>query len=315
MGGPDCSATVGLVLAIVGRAASDIGKKLFKKFKGGILKEAMVKRLRKKLAVCRLCFPAGTLVETERGMRAIETIETGERVWARDERTGEWRLAEVVEPLRREFRGELVTLQVDGETIAATDGHPFWVESGEHLDERPRVKLPADQSGGGAVTGRWVYAADLALGDRLISRSGGAVAIESIERAEVEIPTFNLHVAELHTYTVGNLALWVHNASKKKCRKKKKDAPEETPDVKASPFGDKVESPVPKDGVPTNWSRTDIEDAIVDYRTSIASRNAEQRAFALAGTGSEVERLAHFRRISEEESFLHSLQNALENRR
>lgn len=63
------------------------------------------------------------------------------------------------------------------------------------------------------------------------------------------------------------------------------------------------------------WTRPQIEDAIVDYRSSIASRKAEMAAFDEAGIGSATQRKAHARRITEEESFLRSLEHALENRR
>lgn len=39
-----------------------------------------------------------------------------------------------------------------------------------------------------------------------------------------------------------------------------------TPLVKQTRFGPKIATPVPQNGVPRNWSRTDIEGAIADYR-------------------------------------------------
>ncbi|MHC4402820.1 MAG: hypothetical protein ACYTG0_24430 [Planctomycetota bacterium] len=96
---------------------------------------------------------------------------------------------------------------------------------------------------------------------------------------------------------------------------KKAPGKKPTPRLKDSDFGPKIEDAIPRRGVPKNWSKSDIENAIIDYQTSIASRKAEQRAFELAGKGSEIERLAHARRIAEEERFLHSLRDALENRK
>ncbi|GIX00061.1 MAG: hypothetical protein KatS3mg111_3393 [Pirellulaceae bacterium] len=88
-----------------------------------------------------------------------------------------------------------------------------------------------------------------------------------------------------------------------------------TPAVKASQFGPRIADPVPTNGVPKNWSREDIQDAIDDYRASIATRKAELQAFDLSGSGSATKRLAHARRITEEEAFLASLFKALENRK
>jgi RHS repeat-associated protein len=88
-----------------------------------------------------------------------------------------------------------------------------------------------------------------------------------------------------------------------------------TPSLKDSPFGPKVEDPVPKNGVPQNWTKEQIGEAITDYETSLASRKAEQSAFGATGKGNETQRLAHARRITEEENFLKSLIKAQESRR
>jgi RHS repeat-associated protein len=50
------------------------------------------------------------------------------------------------------------------------------------------------------------------------------------------------------------------------------------PSLKSSPFGPKVATVTPRNGVPRNWSRSQIRDAISDYRTSIASRKGELAA-------------------------------------
>ena len=84
--------------------------------------------------------------------------------------------------------------------------------------------------------------------------------------------------------------------------------------MKSSPFGSKVADAVPT-GVPKNWSNDVLEDAIVDYRTSIASRKSEMAAFDEQGIGSATQRLAHARRIGQEEAFLQSMEHQLENRR
>ena len=88
-----------------------------------------------------------------------------------------------------------------------------------------------------------------------------------------------------------------------------------TPKMKESPFGSKIADEIPANGVPSNWSRQDVEDAIADYRTSLASRRSEVEAFDAAGGGSATQRLAHTRRITQEEQFLRSLEKALKDRK
>jgi RHS repeat-associated protein len=85
------------------------------------------------------------------------------------------------------------------------------------------------------------------------------------------------------------------------------------PRLKDSPFGPKIGDEIPN-GVPRNWSGEQIEDAIVDYQTSIASRKAEMAAFDAVGGGSAKQRLDHAQRISQEEAFLKSLEKAQRDR-
>jgi RHS repeat-associated protein len=83
------------------------------------------------------------------------------------------------------------------------------------------------------------------------------------------------------------------------------------PKLKSSPFGPKIASPVPGRGVPRHWTGEDIQDAIVNYKASIASRRAELNVFDAIGRGSATQRLAHAQRITQEEAFLRSLERAL----
>lgn len=84
------------------------------------------------------------------------------------------------------------------------------------------------------------------------------------------------------------------------------------PRLKSSPFGPKIATNVPKNGVPKDWSRTDVEDAILNYTESIRSRKAEWSHFNGIG-GSARRQAGHAERIRLEEKFLESLKDALEN--
>ena len=83
------------------------------------------------------------------------------------------------------------------------------------------------------------------------------------------------------------------------------------PTLKSSPFGLKIDDVIPTNGVPRNWARGEIEDAIAGYRTSIASRKSELAAYDAVGGGSATLRLSHAQRITEEDAFLTSLVKAL----
>ena len=102
------------------------------------------------------CFPAGTLVATADGPKAIERIKANERVWAYDVATATWRLCRVIEPLNRFHAGDYIRIGLERETIESTGGHPFWVVSGEALAERPETAHVPEFAPGAATPGRWV---------------------------------------------------------------------------------------------------------------------------------------------------------------
>lgn len=147
------------------------------------------------------CFPKGTLVHTADGTKPIETIQSGDLVWAQDARTR----VVALKPVLRVFEAKnqpllSLTLQSDvgaSHELRSTREHPFWVK------------------------GRgWVAAHDLAHGDLLTSLgrgsnggSAGAVAVLHVERLPQRATVHNFEVDGFHSYFVGDHALWVHNSS------------------------------------------------------------------------------------------------------
>jgi RHS repeat-associated protein len=159
------------------------------------------------------CFPAGTPVHTTVGLKAVEQITAGDRVWAYDHRQLRWSEREVVEVYRLLHEGPMATLRVRGETLRATGGHPFWVVRGEGLAERPKPVRIAAHEAGGRQEGRWVLARDLRAGDKVLLRHDAVVALESMRLDEVEEQVYNFHVAELQNYAVGECGALVHNTN------------------------------------------------------------------------------------------------------
>lgn len=135
------------------------------------------------------CFPAGTLVATERGQIPIEEIKTGDRVWAFDEETGAVDLREVVRTVERES-DHTIELYTERETIETTAEHPFYTTEG------------------------WKDAADLQAGDKVFTRNNETVEITRTRFNYEPKRVYNFEVAVWHTYFVGVLAWLVHNAVK-----------------------------------------------------------------------------------------------------
>ena len=73
------------------------------------------------------CFIAGTVILTNVGKIAIENIEEGMLVWAKNPETGEEGFKEVLKTFENET-DELVHLFVGGEEIITTPEHPFFVK-------------------------------------------------------------------------------------------------------------------------------------------------------------------------------------------
>lgn len=124
------------------------------------------------------CLVAGTPIQTEMGLKPIDTLRVGDRVVTQHIPTGEIRLKPV---LRATQRGGSIarTLSLsNGETITATLGHRWWV-----------------------IGKGWVKTKDLEP-DMLLRTAFDCVEIKSL--TEVEVPgTFNLMTEHDHTYFVG----------------------------------------------------------------------------------------------------------------
>jgi hypothetical protein len=131
--------------------------------------------------VHRSCFAAGTPVWTDSGLVPIETIQVGDRVLAKDIKSGELTykpvLLTTVNPPK-----ELITLRFDNESIVGTKGHRFW------------------NSGSG-----WTKARDLTP-QTLLHTATGNTPIWSAKPGPVQ-NTYNLIVADFHTYFVGKVGV------------------------------------------------------------------------------------------------------------
>jgi len=159
------------------------------------------------------CFPAGTLVATINGLQNIESIVTGQKVWAFDVVKSEWRSCRVLETYESSYDDPLSHITVAGESIQATYLHPFWVVRGENLAARPcREHLPLVPSGA-TTPGRWVDAADLQVGDEMLLRDGRICPIEDVRHLPFLGAVYNLEVEELHCYAVGENSVLAHNGN------------------------------------------------------------------------------------------------------
>jgi hypothetical protein len=132
------------------------------------------------------CFPAGTPVHTEFGVKNIEDIKTGDKVWSYNEATGETGLKAVLQTKEREA-DVTVKMRIGYEVIETTAEHPFYTQDG------------------------WKEAVDLNHSDRLQTKEGRQRQINSVTYSYKSKKVFNFAVADWQTYYVGLWGWLVHN--------------------------------------------------------------------------------------------------------
>lgn len=159
------------------------------------------------------CFKEGTLVETEEGLKPIEDIEVGDKVLAYDEVTGE----QAYKPVVRLFRNSTEEWQyvyIEGETnpIISTPGHKYYLPNNNKHREEER---PLEHASYSDLSEKWVSACKLKKGDKVLLSDGKYGIVEKTVCVQLTAPetTYNLEIADFHTYFVSELGVLVHNAN------------------------------------------------------------------------------------------------------
>jgi RHS repeat-associated protein len=136
------------------------------------------------------CFIAGTQVLTPEGEKNIESIQVGDLVMADDPNTpGDIQARRVTQVFIHDVT-TLIDLTIDGEVIATTEIHPFWV---------PGLG--------------WVHAEDLQVGTRLQTEDGRIVDIDGVQKRYGNFKVYNFEVEGFNSYFVSDLGVLVHNTS------------------------------------------------------------------------------------------------------
>ena len=133
------------------------------------------------------CFGQGTLVHAAGGPRAIETIQTGDRVLSQNTSTGVLSYQPVM-ATHKTANAATFRITVDDEPIIATGIHRFW------------------KAGIG-----WTMARDLKAGDR-IRMPGGVVEVRAVALGGKQT-VFNLDIAENRDFFVGSKGALVHDSN------------------------------------------------------------------------------------------------------
>jgi hypothetical protein len=176
--------------AISKEALQQMGKAALKKLSKEALKKSVDDVAKKLLKTCVFaCFPAGTPVHTEHGIKNIEDVQIGDQVWAYDEDTDTVALQPVIDLIVNES-DHTISIYTEAEVIETTAIHPFYTEEG------------------------WKDASELEIGEKILTKNDTKVIIERIEYSYEPKKVYNFTVAHFHTYFVGLLALLVHNSGR-----------------------------------------------------------------------------------------------------
>ena len=136
-------------------------------------------------------------------------------VLAYNEATGENEYQPILSVISKGQQNQAVTylsIQDDHsqyiEQIVTTPGHPFYLEVNVDNTTRPE---PEDYTG---VSSFWVAAHDLKAGDKVRQASGGTGTVIALTTTQESQAMFNLDVAELDNYYVGDGQYLVHNCGR-----------------------------------------------------------------------------------------------------
>jgi hypothetical protein len=131
------------------------------------------------------CFPEGTKVWTQTGLKPIEQIQAGDLVLSQDVNSGHLTYKPVLKTTVRPPCPTL-KLRIDDETITVTRGHPVW------------------------VTGTGWRMAKLLEEGQLIHGLKGSWSVQRVEEAATQ-EAHNLVVGDFSTYFVGEHGFLVHD--------------------------------------------------------------------------------------------------------
>jgi len=134
------------------------------------------------------CFAGETPVWTIDGVKRIDSLQPGEKVWTFDEKLQQIVPQKIIKVLQNRTV-HFYDIEVGNSIVQATGNHPFWVE---------------DRS-------EWIAARDLLVGMNLKQLDGKSSQIESINLREgLHSNTYNLSIDKTRNYFVGAGVL-VHN--------------------------------------------------------------------------------------------------------
>ena len=140
-------------------------------------------------------------VKTRAGYQTIASLQKGDSVYSKDEKTGNTAYKPVTAHYQNDYAETVyLTLTAPGgesQTIVSNTIHPFLAQA-----DTPLTTAPGHDYRGEIQNAQWVEAAKLQRGYRLLGDDKRWHTVRSIRIAEEPLQAYNLTVADYHTYFI-----------------------------------------------------------------------------------------------------------------
>ena len=140
-------------------------------------------------------------VKTRAGYQAIASLQKGDSVYSKDEKTGNTAYKPVTAHYQNDYAETVyLTLTAPGgesQTIVSNTIHPFLAQA-----DTPLTAAPGHDYRGEIKNAQWVEAAKLRQGYRLLGDDKRWHTVHSVRIAEEPLQAYNLTVADYHTYFI-----------------------------------------------------------------------------------------------------------------
>lgn len=200
----------------VGREALEAGAKRMTE----MLSKLSIRRLAAERLCVFACFPAGTPVASEYGLKNIEDLQEGDRIWAYDELLQKNVLEEILYSFEKKTQLLISILLENGDIIETTPDHEFWSLYNEKVTRKKKdTKFLNTDYNYGIICeteqlieeADWIMAEDLVAGDVLLNLDNRLLKIADIQLFVKNTMVYNFCVSNNHSYYVGRSQVLVHN--------------------------------------------------------------------------------------------------------
>ncbi len=232
----------------------------------GLLSEATEDAFALEKPPCSCCFAGNTSVAVKSGTMPIEQVKIGQLVYSRDPETGNVQLKPVTDVMVVHGKPLYALVIEDAKHVQSrtevTDNHPYWIR---------------DRG--------WVESAKLEPGMVLESLHHGLLKVVSVTLLNKVQTTYNLTVADYHTFFAGEQLVYVHN----QCACQGHHAAK-TITFTEKQLQKKFASHAADFGVDRTWGKGAAE----EFQSALSAHVADPATNAISGTYRGTQDVTHF---------------------